>query len=61
MLALIPWAGTTIMAFAYIQAATPRELAQYRKELELDRERRNRNIDARSIKPLAGSAGQSQR
>ena len=59
MLTLIPWAGTTIKAFAYAPAATPRELKQYREELELDRERRNRNIDSRKIKPLAGSAGRS--
>ena len=54
MLNLIPWAGTTIMAWRYTPAATDQELAKYRLELALDVERRNRNLQPRDIEPLPG-------
>ena len=60
MLQLVPWNGTKDMAYAYTPDATEKQLAQYRRELELDRERRNRNIDKRAIKPLPGSVRPSR-
>lgn len=44
------------MAYAYTPAATEKELAQYRKELALDVERRNHNMHPRDIEPLPGIA-----
>lgn len=52
MLKLIDWAGMKNAAYAYTPDATEKQLAQYRQELELDRERRNRGIDSRGISPL---------
>ena len=57
---LIRWAGTTIKAFDYTPGATPRELAQYRLELELDRARRNVALPTLRIKALKGDAQPSR-
>ena len=52
MLNLIPWAGTSIMAWRYTPAATDRQLETYRREIVLDVQRRNRKLDPRDIRPL---------
>ncbi len=46
--------GVRIEYVAYLQAATDKQLGQYRRELELDRERRQRGVHR--IDPL-GVAG----
>lgn len=46
--------GLKIEGFAYAPAATERELEDYRRQIRLDVERRNRGVEKRRIAELVG-------